>query len=48
MKIGAVTISCNQAGFLQEAIDSVNIDGPNELAYVLVDPGSSDDSAAFE
>ena len=47
MKIGVVTISYNQAGFLQEAIDSVNVSPPNELAYVLVDAGSSDGSPAI-
>ncbi len=47
MKIGIVTISFNQADFLQEAIDSVVISAPNELDYVLVDPGSSDGSVAI-
>ena len=47
MKLGVVTISFNQAGFLQEAVDSVKVTGPNELDYVLVDPGSSDGSLAI-
>jgi glycosyltransferase involved in cell wall biosynthesis len=44
MKIGIVTISLNQAGYLQEAIDSVRIAPPHSLAYVIVDPGSQDGS----
>jgi glycosyltransferase involved in cell wall biosynthesis len=44
MKIGIVTISLNQAGYLQEAIDSVRIAPPHSLAYVIVDPGSKDAS----
>lgn len=47
MKIGIVTISFNQARFLQEAIDSVVVSAPNELYYVLVDPGSSDGSVGI-
>ncbi|HWE53707.1 MAG TPA: glycosyltransferase [Bryobacteraceae bacterium] len=47
MKIGIVTVSFNQARFLQEAIDSVRITAPHEVEYVLVDPGSSDDSRAI-
>jgi glycosyltransferase involved in cell wall biosynthesis len=46
MRIGIVTVSFNQANFLQEAIDSVRVSAPNELNYVLVDPGSSDGSLA--
>jgi glycosyltransferase involved in cell wall biosynthesis len=47
MKIGIVTVSFNQANFLQEAIDSVCVSAPHELDYVLVDPGSSDGSGAI-
>jgi glycosyltransferase involved in cell wall biosynthesis len=43
-KIGIVTISFNQAKFLPQAIDSVQLDEPHELAYVIVDPGSTDGS----
>jgi glycosyltransferase involved in cell wall biosynthesis len=44
MKIGIVTLSYNQARFLTEAIDSIGVSGPNELEYVIVDPGSKDRS----
>jgi len=44
MRVGIVTISWNQAGYLQPAIDSVNLAGPGDLAYVMVDPGSTDGS----
>ena len=42
MKIGIVTISYNQAKYLAEAIESVCIADPEQLEYVVVDPGSSD------
>jgi glycosyltransferase involved in cell wall biosynthesis len=44
MTIGIVTVSFNQAGFLQEAIDSVKLTAPHRLDYVIVDAGSSDNS----
>src|ERR1017187_1460217 len=44
MKIGIVTISFNQARFLAEAIQSVRVNPPHELCYVMVDPGSTDGS----
>jgi glycosyltransferase involved in cell wall biosynthesis len=44
MRVGIVTVSFNQARFLEEAIDSVRITAPNELCYVMVDPGSVDGS----
>src|SRR5712692_1271857 len=44
MKIGIVTISCNQAKYLAEAIESVSVADPERLEYVIVDPGSSDGS----
>jgi glycosyltransferase involved in cell wall biosynthesis len=47
MRIGIVTVSFNQANFLQEAIDSVCVSAPHELDYVLVDPGSTDGSVAI-
>jgi len=47
MRVGIVTISFNQADFLQEAIDSVKVEKPHQLDYVLVDPGSSDGSLAI-
>jgi glycosyltransferase involved in cell wall biosynthesis len=40
MRVGIVTISFNQAKFLQQAIDSVAVTCP----YVVVDPGSTDGS----
>jgi glycosyltransferase involved in cell wall biosynthesis len=46
MTIGIVTVSFNQAGFLQEAIDSVSVTMPDRVDYVIVDPGSSDGSRA--
>jgi glycosyltransferase involved in cell wall biosynthesis len=42
VKLGIVTISWNQAKYLQEAIDSVTV-----ADYVIVDPGSSDGSRAI-
>ena len=44
MKLGIVTISFNQAVYLQEAIDSVKLANPENLVYVIVDPGSKDGS----
>jgi glycosyltransferase involved in cell wall biosynthesis len=44
MRVGIVTISWNQAEYLQEAIDSVQLSSPGDLSYVLVDPGSTDGS----
>jgi GT2 family glycosyltransferase len=44
MKIGIVTVSFNQGKYLAEAIESVSVDDPERLAYVIVDPGSTDDS----
>ena len=44
MKIGIVTISCNQSKYLAEAIDSVHTADPEQLEYVIVDPGSTDGS----
>ena len=44
MKLGIVTISFNQAKYLQEAIDSVTLAAPENLVYVVVDPGSKDGS----
>jgi glycosyltransferase involved in cell wall biosynthesis len=44
MKLGIVTISYNQAGYLQQAIDSVALADLSRLVYVIVDPGSTDGS----
>jgi len=44
MRIGIVTISWNQAKYLQEAIDSVSLSSPGDLEYIIVDPGSTDGS----
>ncbi|HKW99730.1 MAG TPA: glycosyltransferase [Bryobacteraceae bacterium] len=44
MNIGIVTISYNQAKYLAEAIDSVQVADPERLEYVIVDPGSTDGS----
>jgi len=44
MTLGIITISFNQAQYLQEAIDSVQLSKPDKLRYVIVDPGSKDGS----
>lgn len=44
MRIGIVTISYNQASYLAEAIQSVQVADPDRLEYVVVDPGSTDGS----
>ena len=44
MRIGIVTISYNQASYLAEAIQSVQVADPERLEYVMVDPGSTDGS----
>ncbi len=44
MVIGTVTISFDQTKFLEEAISSVTVSTGNELEYVVVDPGSTEDS----
>jgi glycosyltransferase involved in cell wall biosynthesis len=47
MNLGIVTISFNQARYLVEAMDSVSLSDPSRLRYVIVDPGSTDDSRAL-
>jgi glycosyltransferase involved in cell wall biosynthesis len=44
MKIGIITISYNQANYLVEAIESVQVADPQRLDYVIVDAGSTDGS----
>jgi glycosyltransferase involved in cell wall biosynthesis len=44
MKLGIVTISCNQAQYLEQAIESVRLKDSSNLFYVIVDPGSQDES----
>jgi len=44
LTLGIVTISYNQAPYLAEAIESVQLRDPDRLRYVIVDPGSTDGS----
>lgn len=44
MKISIVTVSFNQARFLEAAMDSVLGQGYPDLEYIVVDPGSTDGS----
>jgi len=47
MKISLVTISFNQAPFLEEAIRSILDQAYPDLEYIVVDPGSTDGSRAI-
>ena len=44
MKITIVTVSFNQAEFLEQCIRSVLSQGTDELEYIVIDPGSTDGS----
>ena len=44
MKLAIVTLSFNQATFLPDALDTVRISTETEIAYTVVDPGSTDGS----
>jgi glycosyltransferase involved in cell wall biosynthesis len=44
MRIAIVTISYNQAAFLQECIDSIACQRRDSDEYIVVDPGSTDGS----
>jgi glycosyltransferase involved in cell wall biosynthesis len=46
-RISIVTLSFNQGRFLQAAIDSITRQGYSNLDYIIVDPGSTDDSRAI-
>ncbi|QNK74323.1 glycosyltransferase [Variovorax sp. PAMC28562] len=47
MKISVVTISFNQGEYLRACIDSVLNQNYPDLEYIVVDPGSKDDSRAI-
>ena len=47
MKISIVTLSFNQASFLENALRSVVDQQGVDLDYIVVDPGSSDDSRSI-
>ena len=47
VKVSIVTISFNQAAFLERALDSVLKQSGVELDYIVVDPGSTDGSRAI-
>ncbi|MGE5490052.1 MAG: glycosyltransferase family 2 protein [Actinomycetota bacterium] len=46
MKISIVTISYNQASFIEEAIRSITEQDGADVEYIVVDPGSTDGSRA--
>jgi len=47
MRISVVTVSFNQGRFLRRAMDSVVSQSWPDKEYIVVDPGSSDDSRAI-
>lgn len=44
MKISVVTVSYNQAQFLERAIRSIVEQNQEDLEYIVIDPGSTDES----
>jgi glycosyltransferase involved in cell wall biosynthesis len=47
MRISIVTLSYNQGTFLEDCIDSIITQRDVELEYIIVDPGSTDDSRSI-